>query len=730
LPAFVTDSPSALVEADDEFGHCDYVEALVETARNAPSPFTLGLFGRWGSGKSSILGAAGRRIATLDRTAFFGFDVWKYEGDSLRRQFVTDLANQLRDAKALKRGFNVERHLERFDADVTSTRARWFLDLRALLTALVFGVVAGGATYGLSSFLVDVGVTSDDAMRATTAAAAGLLAATLTMASKAIGAERVQVARPRLEDADRFAASFAKLLTKGLDADRLVVGIDNLDRCSPTRASELLAVIKTFLEPASQGKSLVFIVATDDQALRRHLIAQELKSSPQKQHDGEKGAPVPSDVAHAVDEFLRKYFNGVLRVADPLPNDMSNFVHRLLEPFAKANKIDSATESALAEVVVGSLGGNPRRLKQFLNGLQIRIMLLQERRRQRRLSVDPDALAVAEVLVLEERWPERLQDLRREPLMAAVWRRDAIEKEIPDDEVIAPEVTEWLEFLRSCTRIGRCDLRPYLDTKESATDIELPLFRAFAEALTTPDQTAKVRQVLNEAAAARERYIDSVWPLYREQVRTGRWVSADAVLRAVIAIPELGKRAAPDILRDALHRPRLWVRFREIRPRDLLRIGESLETEERDWLISLMLRTFAAEDPQGADARRLLCEALGEWAGTLGDHHRERIREALARPNVARQIGSYISLAESVPALIPPTCEAVAREISGSSECSAADRALAARLLAAVEPSNNVGGEGSAGGAAEMAPDESAGASADGDPDDDTDPLTNVNTTR
>jgi ABC-type microcin C transport system duplicated ATPase subunit YejF len=49
---------------------------------NAGAPFTLGLFGEWGSGKTSIIRAVGKAV---EQKGCAAFDVWKYEGTALRR---------------------------------------------------------------------------------------------------------------------------------------------------------------------------------------------------------------------------------------------------------------------------------------------------------------------------------------------------------------------------------------------------------------------------------------------------------------------------------------------------------------------------------------------------------------------------------------------------------------------------------------------------------------------
>ena len=93
---FLTDQEQPLDSVADEFSHVDYVAVIVEAVAQLPSPFTLGLFGPWGAGKSSILRAVGTQLDRPSETAFVLFDAWKYEGDPLRRQFMIEVTRQLK----------------------------------------------------------------------------------------------------------------------------------------------------------------------------------------------------------------------------------------------------------------------------------------------------------------------------------------------------------------------------------------------------------------------------------------------------------------------------------------------------------------------------------------------------------------------------------------------------------------------------------------------------------
>ena len=121
----------------DAFGHKEVAQVLTSAVRAAPSPTTIGLFGPWGSGKTSIL-LETRRLLSREApdSAFVIFDVWRYEGDSLRRAFLSDVSQQLKDGGWLKRYFSRVDLLKELLTDRTTPSDRMRLSGKDLGVAL------------------------------------------------------------------------------------------------------------------------------------------------------------------------------------------------------------------------------------------------------------------------------------------------------------------------------------------------------------------------------------------------------------------------------------------------------------------------------------------------------------------------------------------------------------------------------------------------------------------
>lgn len=94
---FFSDQPlTADNEQDIRFGHIGIANNIQEIVANCPLPFTIGLFGKWGSGKTTILNVLTKKLRN-DKVAVVNFDVWKHEGDALRRTFLIELVEQLKN---------------------------------------------------------------------------------------------------------------------------------------------------------------------------------------------------------------------------------------------------------------------------------------------------------------------------------------------------------------------------------------------------------------------------------------------------------------------------------------------------------------------------------------------------------------------------------------------------------------------------------------------------------
>lgn len=159
--------------------------------------------------------------------------------------------------------------------------------------------------------------------------------------------------------------------------DKLVIVIDNIDRCDSKTTYELLSNIKSFL---LKNKNLVFIIPTDDKALCKHLMTSFACSHT------------------AAEEFLRKIFNIEIRIK-PLEE---------IELFDFADKINNMYElnfSADAiSIIANEFATNPRRIIQFFNNMKTELEIVKNNIAIEKVQEVQNI--VCKLLIIREEWPD------------------------------------------------------------------------------------------------------------------------------------------------------------------------------------------------------------------------------------------------------------------------------------------------------------------------------------
>ena len=185
----------------------------------------------------------------------------------------------------------------------------------------------------------------------------------------------------RIAALDDFRRTFEQINREHVEKrGRLVVFVDDLDRCLPDRAVEALEAIKLFLDVPG----CVFVLGVDRQVIERGIQVRY------KDFDDSPIGPILLDGA--------RYLEKIIQIPFSLPpvkaEAMRGFVERIIE--------GRLSDPRCAEVFARGLEPNPRRIKRTLN-----IFLLLERLAQNRpdLADRIKPVRLAKIVIIREYHP-------------------------------------------------------------------------------------------------------------------------------------------------------------------------------------------------------------------------------------------------------------------------------------------------------------------------------------
>lgn len=401
---------AALKDAgQDRFDHEAIAVVVADLALNVTAPANIALFGPWGSGKSSFFGLLHEHLSGSGHSVKVAtYDAWKYGGRALKKHFVGSVAEQLKLG-----GEDFDRSLAHGAESVRLDLWTWVKENKgSLVVGAAMALALALSWFFLASLVIwvvnwDAGYAKATQVAVTTfGTVLSLGFAALVFGPKVLESAVVKVSEAAPETDDEFAKSFQRLVSKAINADkgeRLVVFIDELDRCSPKDVVATLIDLKTFLDVSG----CIFLVAADREVLERSL-REVPQASPVRDEDPYYSTP---------GAFLDKIFQHQIPLPPLRPQALTRFARELVETQGGlwADLRAAQEEDRLFLRVVYGLVPvhvrSPRRVKVLLNNYATNVRIAQAR------GVDwlQRAEELATLTVLETEFPAVASDLVRFP---------------------------------------------------------------------------------------------------------------------------------------------------------------------------------------------------------------------------------------------------------------------------------------------------------------------------
>lgn len=395
-----------LADSDqDRLAHGGIVDQLAALSTTVNTPSNIALYGPWGSGKSGIANLLKSKIDGRDGVRLVRFDAFKYADVPLRRNFISAVASEL-ECKQTK--FHDDLYSGRTKTDITVPPATLFKLLGVfalLLTGLVviLAIVVTALAFWQSNIIddTDFGVELRTLSKQVVLAGlvpASMLAALITLASKTFTLDR-SLSKP---DSDEQFEKIFKELVSAAGAKRLVVFVDELDRCSPSEVVATLDTIRTFLGI----DRCVFIVAADQNVLEGALTRAARQETP-----ADDSNPYYSTGS----AYLDKVFQYQLSLPPLLTQSVSKYAMSLVEK--REGLWAEVKREYVLSVLIPTHVASPRRVKHLLNTFTLTYRLAQERYKAGLLAEDPseNAAAIARLVCLRVEFPLFARHLEVEP---------------------------------------------------------------------------------------------------------------------------------------------------------------------------------------------------------------------------------------------------------------------------------------------------------------------------
>jgi serine/threonine-protein kinase len=374
------DQPSSV----DLLNFGQYAAALREVVLNpqTKTPFVIGIFGRWGTGKTTLMRMLERELAPRDVTTVW-FSAWPYaQEQEMWAAFLQALTIRLTERLGL-------RDKLRLSAGMFRRSLAWDrllheaprLLLRAALVAVpaaVGALLVTTATDTLSRLVGSAGVAGSVGLTLWYAAKAG--------ASAARGSVRPDFTLYRSSDferhvgfLERFRSEFAQIVDALPGArGRLVVFVDDLDRCSPDKALQLLDAIKVFLDVPG----CIFLLGVDVAVLQKALSAK-----------------YPED-GNAQREYLAKIVQLAFHLPPLTQDEMGSYIRHLNVTFP---------DERCRGIFLAALAQNPREVKRVINSYSLHLHLADA------ASANLDPVRLAKVVVIQQTFAPLFTVLRERP---------------------------------------------------------------------------------------------------------------------------------------------------------------------------------------------------------------------------------------------------------------------------------------------------------------------------
>jgi predicted KAP-like P-loop ATPase len=455
--------------------HCNLIKEYVTNSDLLP--LTIGVFGDWGSGKSSIMRMLEKKLKNDKKILTIYFNSWLFEGyedakisllenillELSKKENLTDVGKKkllelLSRVDYMKLATDGIKKYGKNIIDIFSTGG-FFTALEAGYSMITNDTIGEIKKDGFSDF------------------------------DKYIKQEQNNTTKNSIKT---FRRDFEELIS-ATDYDSVVIFVDDLDRCMPERVIDTLEAIKLFLSVSNTA----FVIGADERIIK-HSISMHLQL-----HTFNNNSEYLQNTQQIVTDYIEKLIQIPYRIPKLSPSEIESYNNLLFcmnslkieefrliyeaytkfklndfySPFSFGNikeiiNIDEKVElnnllnisHFMSQMITNVLKGNPRQTKRFLNTFILRKKLASV------ANLDIDIFVLIKLMLLEYMNPilfKKLNELQSNK-NGVIKELNILESIYIDEEENSldesfkewqtPQVQNWIKIE---PRIGSMDLRNY-----------------------------------------------------------------------------------------------------------------------------------------------------------------------------------------------------------------------------------------------------------------------------
>lgn len=478
--------------SEDLLGFKVHADLLIDVINDETIlPITIGVFGDWGSGKSSILQIIKKEFEKEEHndSLCIYFNGWTFEGyDDAKAALLNSILKELEDNEKLT---DEVKKTIKDKAKKLWKSIDWMRGAGMVMKNIAIPAASAYFTGGLSliPFLSnkasEFGIDSKD----------GLISKLQSTEGEDFF-KSLQKTEEESESKTNLVADFRKdfeELLKSTKFKKLVVIIDDLDRCTPERIIDNLEAVKLFLNVPKTA----FLIGADPRIVR-HAIELKYKTdkisfnSDEKIRNDriisdylEKLIQIPYNLPKLSDNEVETYLTLLLckrSFPDKFPSILEKYQSHISEDrysvFGFGNiddilldeEINIFSESikilaSSAKIITNGLKGNPRQIKRFLNTFILREKLIKVAKLD---NIKFDVLA--KLMVLEYSNIDLFRELYEWQTKS---EKIGFSKEIGDIEILCQDFKSDEIASKYSINWSKADLINWINTEPKLSNVDL-----------------------------------------------------------------------------------------------------------------------------------------------------------------------------------------------------------------------------------------------------------------